>query len=699
METLIPSVTAEYRCPVDYVISRCHQSRSVPVIGTGDEGFQLAFPGNNGSCSGIPCHRVSVPSAHLNCHPPCTPASEPNCGIVTASNVENNYLNDALPILEVDRTPGCTDSSTMEVPILPAAVAPFLPALISRPGPACGCSERGFQNSLPGKRTTANLDPPVDPSSVSSTSSNRLPNSTRDVQQNIHVYYQNVGGMNASVHDYLLACVDSPYDIIVLTETWLDERTSSTQIFGPNYEVFRCDRSAHNSRKSTGGGVLVAVHRQLKASVLEHNDWLPVEQVWVSINLSDRSLYLCAVYFPPDRVRDAVLLKAHMASVSTISSAASASDDLLILGDFNLPGINWRDRGNGYLFVDFSSVTPPPITTELFDCYSTATVQQINKITNENGRCLDLCFASVCSQAPECMLTPAPLVKDVLHHPPLLVPIYQHTPCKTTDSPSSVYYDFNCADFDAIQGILNSIDWNAALEENNVNAAALTFSHILNYIIDRHVPKKTIRIEPHMPWINATLRRLKSERKAALRRFSRYKTQYLRNHYQALNKRYKKLSRHCFRKYLNNVERRLKRNPQSFWKYVSAQRKDDGLPSAMFLGSDTATKLDMVCQLFSRKFSSVFVDERLSETEVSTALDSVPNLSDSLTNLSIDDSMIKQAALKLKNSTSSGPDGSASCPGTDVTSLYTNIPIEDAFVSMKDGTKLGNIPTSIKAAS
>ncbi|XP_058827680.1 zinc finger protein 93-like [Topomyia yanbarensis] len=76
----------------------------------------------------------------------------------------------------------------------------------------------------------------------------------------IHLYYQNVGGMNSCANTYRLATSDCCYDIIVLTETWLNEQTLSSQVICSDYEVLRCDRSPLNSNKSTGGGVLLA-HR------------------------------------------------------------------------------------------------------------------------------------------------------------------------------------------------------------------------------------------------------------------------------------------------------------------------------------------------------------------------------------------------------------------------------------------------------
>lgn len=127
----------------------------------------------------------------------------------------------------------------------------------------------------------------------------------------LHIYYQNVGGINTCINDFLLACSDGCYDIIALAETWLDDRTLSSQACGSNYDVFRTDRNQLNSTKSIGGGVLIAIHRRLKAQLIEEIEWSCTEQVWVSIKLDEKMLYFCVVYIPPDRTRDVALINAH----------------------------------------------------------------------------------------------------------------------------------------------------------------------------------------------------------------------------------------------------------------------------------------------------------------------------------------------------------------------------------------------------
>ena len=177
---------------------------------------------------------------------------------------------------------------------------------------------------------------------------------------------------------------------------------------GDDYEVFRCDRCHLNSRKVSGGGVLLAIRQAFQARELKDPMWSIVEQVWVSIKLFDHTVFICVVYFPPDRVRDLDLIDVHAQSLQYMISLALPRDEIIVLGDFNLPGIKWKPWQHGFLHVDTELSTFHAGTASILDNYSTCTLLQINNVTNENGRIVDLCFVSDRDVAPNICTAPAP---------------------------------------------------------------------------------------------------------------------------------------------------------------------------------------------------------------------------------------------------------------------------------------------------
>lgn len=166
-------------------------------------------------------------------------------------------------------------------------------------------------------------------------------------------YYQNLGGINTSLTEYLLACSDAAYDIYAFTETWLKNTTPSSTIFGNVYSVFRTDRSSLNSSKSTGGGVLLAVRSTLKCRLLQPPNCHAVEQLWVALPVSHHTLYICIIYIPPDRINDPLLTSQHSDSLDWITSQMNLTDKILILGDFNMSSISWTTGSSNYLYPNY----------------------------------------------------------------------------------------------------------------------------------------------------------------------------------------------------------------------------------------------------------------------------------------------------------------------------------------------------------
>ena len=121
-------------------------------------------------------------------------------------------------------------------------------------------------------------------------------------------------------------------DVVVGTESWLTESIATREIFPSHYNVFRRDRLTNNLR---GGGVFIAVKDTLIAS-LENNLQTNCESIWISIHVQGLSpVFIGAFYRPPSS--DNEYINELDLSLSKIPQNAS----VWLLGDFNLPDINW----------------------------------------------------------------------------------------------------------------------------------------------------------------------------------------------------------------------------------------------------------------------------------------------------------------------------------------------------------------------
>ena len=119
----------------------------------------------------------------------------------------------------------------------------------------------------------------------------------------------------------------SSIDILAVSETWLTELIFDNEILPTNYTVF------HNDQGSRGGGVLLAVKDHIATKLLSSPANL--EMLTVEIKLLYTTVILCVVYLPPHpTLIEVQLLRDHL-------SQLPPSSNILLLGDFNLPDINW----------------------------------------------------------------------------------------------------------------------------------------------------------------------------------------------------------------------------------------------------------------------------------------------------------------------------------------------------------------------
>ncbi|XP_053686285.1 mucin-3A [Sabethes cyaneus] len=274
-------------------------------------------------------------------------------------------------------------------------------------------------------------------------------------------YYQNTHGLRSKISDFALEVCDSPYDCIVLTESWLDSQINSAELFGTEYTVYRCDRTSKNSTKARGGGVVIAVRRSLSSALLVEAMDESLEQLWVTMNINDSKVVIGAIYIPPNLRNEVDILDRHILSLERAVNSMDINDDLLLFGDYNRPGLSWSAHPQaGYLFVDALRSSMNAGSACLLDGMALHSMYQINNVCNQNGRFLDLIFAN--QQAlSACSVTTAlvSLSNIDIHHPPLIVTFNRPIKAHFIEEFDSNSFDFRRGNYDAINSALREFDW------------------------------------------------------------------------------------------------------------------------------------------------------------------------------------------------------------------------------------------------
>ena len=268
--------------------------------------------------------------------------------------------------------------------------------------------------------------------------------------------------------DELSSRVVNEYDVVGITESWGTSDVTDAELNLPGFHLFRADRHTR------GGGVLLYVSESLNAIRLDDFD---------SIGFSD-SVW-CKV---------------------TLSSIKLIVDGCLIMGDFNLPGVDF-----GTFSVDGADDS---FAAQVFDCVmDNYWTQHVRHPTRFRG-----------NQTPSCLdwiITDDP---DVLEELNYSVPIGKsdHVCLSWLLSynklVSSAEKKFNYwkADYTAIRAKFSSIDWVMEFDDKSVNDTWNQFSHIIADTVKEFVPLyKHFDRERKSPWISSETRKLIRKRRKA----------------------------------------------------------------------------------------------------------------------------------------------------------------------------------------
>ena len=86
-------------------------------------------------------------------------------------------------------------------------------------------------------------------------------------------------------------------DWCFVTELWQNSDIGDIFTSIPNYNLFRCDRSAKNSKKNHGAGVFSYVRSNFLCTQIYPQDNEQVE-LWLKIDIMKLCALLCVVYYP-----------------------------------------------------------------------------------------------------------------------------------------------------------------------------------------------------------------------------------------------------------------------------------------------------------------------------------------------------------------------------------------------------------------
>lgn len=392
-------------------------------------------------------------------------------------------------------------------------------------------------------------------------------------------------------------------DVTALSETWLSTDVNSGSLLGeftPLYAIFRCDRI--NKR---GGGVALILNHSLSPHFV-FQEAVPnaYELLCCDIFVKSHSTRLIVVYRAPS-CPNPMMLKL----VKALSDLISCDNPCLVMGDINLPKIDWSvpyapNSSMEAVFVSF--------------CVEHMLTQHVLHATL-GANILDVVLSTIPHYVSDVMVT-CPL--GTSDHACISFRLDFPKPNETV----VLKRDFKAANFELIRLYLSQIDWYGSFSTlEAVNDMYEMFLAILIHCIDIYVP--LVSVKAHCGSLPTHLHRsflLKSQA------WDRAMASGSREHWAMFdfhrNKFEKKLA-----KYNRHIEKKLieSRNKGGFYNYLNVKLKNKPKIGPLLSDTDVFCRTDSeIAELLANSFEKVYSCKDDS-TSSHTAQALVPVMTDS----------------------------------------------------------------------
>ena len=323
-------------------------------------------------------------------------------------------------------------------------------------------------------------------------------------------------------------------------------------------------------------------------------------------------------------------------------------DSVLILGDFNIPGICWQDKavrhGNHYIQQKGLKVLE---LASLLQC------EQHNKSYDESDdtKVLDLALTNVKHCEIESTVNNVePLVKKDVYHPAFILSINQKCLNNSTVNLSVPIYNFKLCNYLSLY--IDLKDMLSKLEmKNDVNYILSKFYDIIFYCFDKNVPKiyevKNRKFGP--VWMSRNLRKLTNRKRKCHNMYkktgnSKWKEEYISLRTQ-INNEYRKEEK----KYVTELESSLHNNRQYFWSQIKTNRNKNDI--VIKENGELLTQKNRTVDVFKKSFENKYKKEnqimKISKQDTCAGPITIPYVTN-------DD--VLQVIRKLKPKAAPGPD-------------------------------------------
>ena len=484
----------------------------------------------------------------------------------------------------------------------------------------------------------------------------------------------NAQSLNNKLNEFKLLVNERKPDIISITESWAKETTTDSIFALQGYTMYRDDK-----KSGPGGGALLYVNEKIEQRVCKVLNTMPFENstwCWI-ISKGGSKILVGSVYRSPnssggnDELLNQVLLKAN---------EVAGGNRLVILGDFNLPNIDWINdelRPNNKL-----------VERNLYDTFNECVwhqhVHKPTRFRDNQASTLDLIFTNEELDVKNIEVLPGLGSSD---HGIVVGNFVCEWKNRIVHKPRRLYQKGN---YEKINEELNKVDWDSKFTNKTVNECWIIFKNILEELVDKYIPMSNPK-DYNEPWMNGRLIRKWKKKHFAWKRFTESRSYASYQEYKRETNGLKKQTRKAKRLFEKRLAKGARNNKKAFFRYanskltvrpeISEMQKENGV---------TVDKDNEICDTLGEYFSSVFSKIHVGQ---------LPDMNDmfefEIGNITITREDIQRRLEKLNVNKSCGPDNIHPFV-LQSTAKATSIPLRHIF---SKSVCMGECPKDWKSAN
>lgn len=445
-------------------------------------------------------------------------------------------------------------------------------------------------------------------------------------------------------------------DAFCLTETWLNDNFSDSEVCVEGFLIYRRDRNYSVINSDMGGGCLIGVRNSLKSSrQLQYETNLGhLEDIWIKLELvNGRSLFICTTYISPpsEKIPYALVCQYyqdHFNKVRDNILTMDAGATILIVGDYNCPNINWALTPDNYL-KPLAHVGLGP--SELVHTLCFSNLYQFNGIRNANNNILDLVLSNAEFNTIRVTEAHTALVPEDASHPSINIDL--NVSMKHLKERNHRIFNFRKANYGQINERIGGMDWNF-LHELSCDNAFDRFYDELNKLISEFVPLVRPKAV-YPPWYSMSLINLLKLKRKAHSKFKKTRMSSDYNNFKELRIKCKIEIEKSYRTFLDDIQVSTPNNIKKFWSYTKLLRQSNSFPSSFTNGVQSADSPNSICNIFADYFKSTYS----SNTDPLSSIPSRTSLpcSNAISSFSFSDSEIESLLSTVDINKNGGPDG------------------------------------------